>query len=258
MKEETCLIQADTLQEAHKQAESRRPQGLALFLQEILSDGEPATARGHAETIEQAYHVAERKLPSAAVVTDRRVIRPPRERVIEVEAFSEQEAQSLAQHSVDYMVRLDRATLKTTGAKGILSIGRRPSRYEVHAFEKPIVEVAYQAKPQIRVTILLDLPERGHCQACGRPDSPAKPQGRVVHYYCSPNCEERYQQMTLVAPLSLVSIAALPPDAPGLRSVERESVRMEPFCWFCGSRISIMVLTMGGKCHACGNTEIRL
>jgi hypothetical protein len=257
MKRETYLIQADTLQEAHRQADARRPQGLALFRKEVLADGQPTTARGSADTIEQAYHVAERELRSGAVVTDRRVVRPPRERVIELEAFSEQEAQSLAQRSADYTVRLDRARLTATGAKGVLSIGRRPNTYEVHAFEKPIVEVSYRAKPQIRVTILVELPERGHCQACGRPGSPAKPQPWVVHYYCSPSCEQRYHQISLGTPLAQVVVGALPPDAPGLGSADR-ILRSEAFCWFCGSRISTTLLTMGGKCPACGNPEIRL
>lgn len=78
MVERIMEVEADSLEEARKKAESQVPEDLRIVSEEILSDGKPKSMMGVADTIEAAFEEAESKLPPAVEVVERQQIHKPR------------------------------------------------------------------------------------------------------------------------------------------------------------------------------------
>lgn len=91
---QTIAGEADSLEEARKQIEAQKPQGLAVLAEKIVSDGKPRTARAAADTADAAFAEAQRDVPADAVVLERKEVTPAARKTVSVEAFDEKSARA--------------------------------------------------------------------------------------------------------------------------------------------------------------------
>jgi hypothetical protein len=153
MAERIIEVEAGSLEEARKQAESQVPEGLRVVSEMILSDGKPKSIMGVADTIGAAFEEAENKLPSGVEVVDRQQIQKPMRRAVTVEAADEQSARTQVEQGIAKNARVEEVTLKKLGKKGVFGMGRKPNLYEVQVFEQAAVEIKYKKKAKIRVKL---------------------------------------------------------------------------------------------------------
>ena len=146
-------VDADSLEEARKKAESQVPEDLQIISEEILSDGKPRCITGIADTIEAAFEEAESKLPAAVESIDRKQLNAPVKKVTIVEATDEQTARAQVEQSISSSARIESTKLKEIGKKGFLGMGKKPNTYEVQVFERAVVEIKYKKKAKIRVEL---------------------------------------------------------------------------------------------------------
>jgi len=146
MTEETIEIEADSLEEAR----SKAPAGCRLIAEEILSDGRPQSVEGMAETTEVAFQQARAKLPAEVEVLGQREVVSPGQKSLQIAAFDEAEARSLAQRRLDAGGEILGIRLGNLGRKGFLGIGSQPNTYEVTVTQPARVEITFKAKARIR------------------------------------------------------------------------------------------------------------
>ena len=161
MAERILEVEADSLEQARKQAELKVPEGLAIVSEEILSNGKPRWSWGVADTIEAAFDIAESKLPSEADILEKQQESEPVWKAVTVEAPDEQSARAQAEQEIDKTlgrkvgfidrVRYGEITLKKPGRKGFFGIGKKLNIYEVQVFEKAVVTIKYKRKAKIRL-----------------------------------------------------------------------------------------------------------
>jgi hypothetical protein len=153
MAERIMEVEADSLAEARKKAESQVPEDLRIVSEEILSLGQQGSVMGVAETIEAAFEEAESKLPSGVEVVGRQQMQKTMRRVVTVEAADEQSARTQVEQGIAKNARVEEVALKKLGKKGFFGMGRKPNLYEVQVFEQAVVEIKYKKKAKIRVKL---------------------------------------------------------------------------------------------------------
>ena len=194
MKVQTFEIEADTIVEAKRQANRKRPQAPHLFSEEIVSDdGKNKTIKGVADTIEKAFKEAQKKAPADAKIIEKTVISSPAQKVFTVEAFEEQGARAEAMRKVNDTMILKSLTLKIQGKKGFLTIGKKPNVYKVQALQRAVIKLIYKQKVKIRVKMITEIPTKGYCQGCGKRNSPIELSDKSAHFFCSSFCGDRYK-----------------------------------------------------------------
>jgi len=156
MKETTIVIEAETLKEAKDLIESRIPEGFHLLSMQELSNGGPQTIHVGADTMESAIAKAQSQIPIDATVLSKMEVSTPELKVIEVDAFSENDAIKIG---LKAQTKYDSASVKNIkllipGAKGLLGFGRKPNRYEVELFQEGFVEITYKTKAKICAEIV--------------------------------------------------------------------------------------------------------
>ena len=149
----TVEVEADSLEEAMKQIEAQVGEGQVILTQKVLSDGEVHAARGDDETSEGAFEKAATQVPEGAEEVDRVVATPPGSRNIEVEAFDERAAQTLAGKVIHATEVVGDAELAAPGSKGLLGIGKKPNRYRVEIRQRAIVDIMYRQKARVSAVI---------------------------------------------------------------------------------------------------------
>ena len=175
----TFEVEADSLKEAEKEVNSRLPKGLQLLSRKIISDGKPKMSLGIAETIEAAFQEARSGLPSSAIVTEDKILVPPGITTIMVDALDERTARSRARYEgcvsalqiihglvnerryealafggrINESVRSGKLTLKSSGSKGFLGMGKKPNSYEIQIVQSAVVQVTYKERARIRATV---------------------------------------------------------------------------------------------------------
>ena len=146
MDEETIELEAGSLEEARRQV----PAGCRLANEEIRSDGRPQPIQGTAETVEAAFQQARATLPAEVEVLARREVVSPGQKSLEIAAFDEVEARSLAQRRLDAGGKILDLRLDRLGRKGFLGIGRQPNSYAVTVTQPARVEITFKTKARIR------------------------------------------------------------------------------------------------------------
>jgi hypothetical protein len=160
MAERIIEVEADSLEEARKKAESQVPEDLRIVSEEILSDGKPRRMMGVADTTELAFAKAQNEIPTTADVIERKVLTEPTQKLILVEAFDEQNARSIAREQSRSQLGdaaiVRSVTLVTAGKKGFLGVSKKPNQYEVNVSRQAVVEVSYKTKAKISVKMALN------------------------------------------------------------------------------------------------------
>ncbi len=152
MIEKTMEIEAESLEEARKQVQSRMPQGFRLLSENVLSDGKPKTVKTSADTEEAAFAKAQSEIPTNADVLEKKELYSLGQQVIAVEASDEQSAMRQIKKDRNATI-LGPLKLVTLGKKGFLGIGRKPNQYEAEVVQQAVVEVTYRTKAKVSVKI---------------------------------------------------------------------------------------------------------
>ena len=155
---QTIEAEAESLEEARERIESQMPEGWQLLSEKIISDGEPKTVKVSADTTKAAFTKAQRKIPREADVLEKRELVSPERKVITVEAFDEQTANSNARSEAKKAFG-DAAVVKSlsfavAGKKGFLGMGKKPDQYEVEVLvRQATVEVSYKLEARISAEV---------------------------------------------------------------------------------------------------------
>lgn len=142
---------AGSLKEAQEQLRSMVPGGFSLVYEQIVPDEEPCVIHEVADKAEKALEAAEEKVPQTAGILRKETIAYPEEKILDIEAFSKDEASAKAKQNIRKHERVKSVILKKEGRKGFLRIGRKPGLYHAKLFRKAIVELAYVNKLRIKV-----------------------------------------------------------------------------------------------------------
>lgn len=151
MTEQIIEVEAESLAEARKQLRLRLSKGLLLYSEQVVSDGKPTSVLGTANTAEEAFVEAQKKVPVNAHILSEKLLRVSQERVITIEASNEVNARAVALGSLDTDANevLQQVLLRNTGKKGVFGIGAIPNRYEVHFLQQAIAEITYTTRAKI-------------------------------------------------------------------------------------------------------------
>jgi hypothetical protein len=102
-------------------------------------------------------------------------------------------------------------------------------------------------KARIRVR-MGPVPERGRCQNCGRPNSPADRSTNTVNFFCSPNCRSVYLQKRTLGMVFGPSAQVLEPSPGGRSAALASADQARAYCWVCGAELGVAAY----ECAACG------
>ncbi len=151
----TIEVEANSLYEARAKAKSQIPRGFYLRSIQILiyiknmdkitneDTAELQSKIVKAETIKSAITAAQSQIPSNAALRSKRVLKPPKRKVIKISASSEKEAESIAvSKAIEQLGDTAKVTkLKTRG--GFLSIGKPSTQFDVEITRLAEVEICY-------------------------------------------------------------------------------------------------------------------
>ena len=146
-------IEADSIEEATKQAITRKPRGLDILSEEILSDGKRKSVKGVADTMETALTEARDLVPAGAEIIEEKELISPSQRLLKVEAHDEATAEKEVKGKIHESGRIDSIRLKTLAKKGFLGIGKKPNVYDVKVLQPAVAEVTFKGKAKIRVKV---------------------------------------------------------------------------------------------------------
>ncbi len=146
-------IEADSIEEAIKQANTRKPRDFSILSEEILSDGKRKSVKGVADTMETAFAQARDLVPAGAKIIEEKEQITPSQRFLEVEAYDEASAEKKAKGNIHKSGRIDSVRLKTLAKKGFLGIGKTPNVYEVKVLQPAVAKVTFKSKAKIRVKV---------------------------------------------------------------------------------------------------------
>ena len=107
MAERIIEVEADTLEEARKKAESQVSEDLRIVSEEILSDGKPRSMMGVADMVEATFEEAESKLPTDIEIIDKKQLNLPAKKVITVETSDEQTARAQVEQGISSHARIE-------------------------------------------------------------------------------------------------------------------------------------------------------
>jgi hypothetical protein len=150
---QTIEVEAESLQEARKQIRSQIPQGLSILSEKIISDGKPKTAKGLSEKTEEAFMKAQNEVPSGAVIMDKKELAKPESKSLIIEEYNESGVRKHLEKQYGDSVIIKVIKLVTSGKKGFLGIGKKPSQYEVELLHKAIIEITFKTKAKVSVEI---------------------------------------------------------------------------------------------------------
>lgn len=142
-------VEADSLEEAREQVQSRIPEGLVLLSEKVISDSKTKKIKCIADTVEAAYEKAQSKLPPAAGIIDKKVCVNPSKQTMIVEAFDEKSGLALVKPKIGKSAKVEKLVLKTGGNKGFLGLGKKPNSYEAQINQPAVIEITYREKAKI-------------------------------------------------------------------------------------------------------------
>ena len=127
-------VEAETLEEARERIKSQIPDGFQLLSEKIISDGRPVKVKAVADTTEGAFADAQSGIPNDADILEKKELIPSERKMITVEAFDEQTANSNARAESSKQIGsaavVHSLKLANTGKKGFLGIGKKPNQYK--------------------------------------------------------------------------------------------------------------------------------
>ena len=127
MEKKTLEIEADSVDEAYALAEHQVPEGFAVTSRRVISDGgTPKEAKGVGTTEQEAESEARKAMPKSAFDVNVRIENAPEHRKLTVEAFEENEARTYAQKELSSGEQIQSVSVLQEGSKGFLGLFKKP------------------------------------------------------------------------------------------------------------------------------------
>jgi len=144
---------ADSIEEARAKIQEQVPEGMSVISEKILSDGKPQVIEALGDSVDAAFQRALSKKPDGADVSDQRTVAEPQTRAVTIEAFEEAVAREQGQTRLSENGKVLKVSMKTTGRRGFLGIGKKPHTYEVELWEPAKVEITVKSNAVIEATV---------------------------------------------------------------------------------------------------------
>ena len=144
---------AETIEEARVKIQEQVPEGMAVISEKILSDGKPQVIEALGENVDAAFQEAESKKSEVANVIERKTVSEPQAKTITVEAFDESLAREAVKTHLSKYGKLIKVSIKTSGRRGFLGIGKKPHTYELELWEPAKVQVTVKSDVIIESTV---------------------------------------------------------------------------------------------------------
>jgi hypothetical protein len=157
MTKHTLEVEAESLDEAWAQISLQVPSGYSVLSENIISDGSPNTVMAVADSIDEALEKAMDKVPDGAKVLSQKEVALPEQVTVSVEAYDKAEAKRKLKEQKGESAVVRGLRLMAPGKKGFLGIGRRPNQYALDVSIPACVEIEYQGKVKISVTLTFTL-----------------------------------------------------------------------------------------------------
>jgi hypothetical protein len=248
--EKVLEIQADSLDDARRQAAQSIPAGLYLWSEEVLADGKPQTVTANADTEEAALAAVAAKVPADTQATNSSIRIAPSRRVVETEAWDEAYARAQVEQQLDSTSRIEAVRLKTAGKPGFLGFGKKKALYEADVFQSAVAVAEYKLSARMRIRMGdSKVPDRGFCQMCGKPEGQAKSYKGTTNFYCSSDCEKEYVRACIRAQMAGAIIVGI--NKQQWDEVQAAAAGDRGFCWSCGKAMPMSAKT----CPACGKDQ---
>jgi hypothetical protein len=164
-------IQADSLEKARELINSKLPEGFSVISEHIVDYGKPKSTKCYADTLDEAYNKALKKVKDL-VITKRKDVTKPELKTLTIEAFDEDNAKEKALKLNGKSAVIKNIQLISQGKKGFLGFNKIPNIYEVDVFIQASVELIYT--PKMKVSFMLGKPRAKSdehyilkCKDCG-------------------------------------------------------------------------------------------
>ena len=248
--EQVLEIQADSLEDARRQATEKIPAGLYLWSEEVLADGKPQIVTASAETEECALAAAAAKVPADTQTTSNSIRTTPSRRVVETEAWDEASAREQVERQFDDTARVEAVRLKTPGKPGFLGLGKKKAVYEADVFQSAVAAAEYKLSARIRIHVGdSKVPDQGFCQMCGGRQGRAKRSDGKANYFCSPDCDKEYTRACIRQQMSGALIMGI--SAKQFDAIQEAAAGDRAYCWSCGKSMEMSVKV----CASCGKDQ---
>lgn len=143
------VIEADSVEETRKIAESQQPKGFQISTENIINDGKPVSIQTIANTAEEAYAKLQKKIPSDAEIIKREGLSRAGERTKEIEAFDEDTAKKSRKLKIKDFESFMTIEMIKEGSKGFLGMNKKPHLYRITISKRAKVKVIFKKKAKV-------------------------------------------------------------------------------------------------------------
>jgi hypothetical protein len=147
---QTLEVQAQTLEVARQDLQKKLSPGIVVLRETVLADGSSKIVEGKGATVEEAVQKAKANIPPNATI-EGHVLQPPTRETIQVDGFDESEVRRKA--VVAKPKRIDSVSIKESGHKGFIGIGRRPHTYDIVITQLALIKIKYRQPAVIRAEV---------------------------------------------------------------------------------------------------------
>lgn len=125
MEKKTIVAEAENVMLALEKAKSQIPENCIFVTAKVISDGKPKTITKEARSLEEAWKKAETQLPPNTKDEERKVLREPGKRSIEINAYKQSDVTVKAMKYLNKEETIVDVCLSVSGGKGFLGIGKK-------------------------------------------------------------------------------------------------------------------------------------
>jgi hypothetical protein len=144
-------VEGASIDEAREKIKALVPVNHFILSETIIDDGEPKSVTETDITVEAAYKKAQSKLEGVFEIITKEVLSEPSEKIVSVQAFDKQTAQTLAQKQIQYSDSIISLSLVKKGSNGFLGIRKTPDQYDALVLSPARVKITFKRPAKISV-----------------------------------------------------------------------------------------------------------
>ena len=150
----TIEVETGSLEETRQKIKARLSADELIIAERILSDGEFRLITASADTVDEAFELAEKQVPIGAAILEKTEKTSPGRKLVGLEASDENAARVKMTAQFTGPVSIKSVRLAAAGQKGFLGLGAKPNKYEADVLQQAVVELGYKTKARISCDIL--------------------------------------------------------------------------------------------------------
>jgi len=152
MAEQTITVEAHSWEEARQQVQPQLRSGLTIWSESVTRQPTKNKIAATAPTAEKAFAQALERMPSAAVIQERKEVAAPRRRTVTVAARDDDEARALVRGELGQREVVEHTELKVP-ARTLWRFFLRLARFELTILQQALVEVTFRTPAQFEFVI---------------------------------------------------------------------------------------------------------